>query len=217
MPAQPAEAVLLVMGSGKSGPPDAQLVAAALGGHTGAAAKIWERYVVLVRGILRRSLGAHDVEDHTQDVFMRLFDSLPQLRDPTALKSFVFGIALRVAGTELRRRRMQWWLRLTPTGAPADCQLACHDDPEAKVALGRLYAILDQLGTRARLAFVLRYIEGMELTEVAAALNISLATTKRQLARAASRVFAMVERDPALAEYVQEPGKAKREGHSGEN
>jgi RNA polymerase sigma-70 factor, ECF subfamily len=217
MPAESAERVLLVMGSGKSGPPDVQLVAAALGGHTGAAAIIWERYVVLVRGILRRSLGSQDVEDHTQEVFLRLFDSLPQLRDPAALRSFVFGIALRVAGTEIRRRRVQGWLRLTPTGTPADSQLAAHDDPEAKIALGRLYSILDQLGTRARLAFVLRYIEGMELTEVAAALDISLATTKRQIARAASRVFAMAERDPALAQYLSGSSKAKREGPSGEN
>jgi RNA polymerase sigma-70 factor, ECF subfamily len=216
MSAQPAEAVLLVMGSGRTGPPDAQLVAAALQGHGGAASAIWERYVVLVRSILRRSLGMRDVEDQTQEVFLRLFDSLPNLRDPSALKSFVFGIALRVAGTELRHRRMQWWLRLTPTGEPADNQLAHHDDPEAKVALGRLYAILDQLGTRARLAFVLRYVEGMELTEVAAALEISLATTKRQLARAASRVFAMVEHDPALAQYLPQAGGAGKEGCSGE-
>jgi len=216
MSTEPAERVLFVVGSGKAGPPDAQLVASALEGHAGAATIIWERYVVLVRGILRRSLGLRDVEDQTQEVFLRLFDSLPNLRDPAALKSFVFGIALRVAGTELRHRRMQWWLRLTPTGVPADCQLACHDDPEAKAALGRLYAILDQLGTRARLAFVLRYVEGMELTEVAAALEISLATAKRQIARAASRVFAMVERDPALAQYLPS-GRASREGSSSGN
>lgn len=204
------------MGSGRTGPPDSQLVARALEGHTGAATTIWERYVVLVRGILRRSLGVRDVEDHTQEVFLRLFDSLPNLRDPSALKSFVFGIALRVAATELRRRRMHAWLSLSPTGTPADQNLASHDDPEAKVALGRLYAILDQLGTRARLAFVLRYVEGMELTEVAAALEISLATTKRQLARAASRVFAMVERDPALAHYLPPAGGSRKEGRSGE-
>jgi len=44
-------------------------------------------------------------------------------------------------------------------------------------------------------------MEGLELTEVAAALKLSLATTKRRLARVWARVLLLVERDPVLAHY----------------
>jgi RNA polymerase sigma-70 factor (ECF subfamily) len=202
--------MLFVVGSPRSGGTDAQLVSWAVAGDSDAATAIWSRYIVLVRTILRRSLGTQDVDDISQEVFMGLYRSLADLRDANSLRSFIIGITLRVAGTELRRRRARAWLRLTPTGSLAEYDLPACDDPEAKRALNRLYAILDQLGTRARLAFVLRHIEGMELTEVAEALGISLATTKRQLARASARVFAMVERDPALSDYIRAADASNR-------
>jgi len=192
---------------------DAELVRRARAGNPRAAAQIWDRYSVLVRALLRRSLGSQDVDDLAQEVFLRLFPALAQMRDPSALRSFLIGIALRVAGTELRRRRFRWWLRLTPDGDLDMHAAPGRDDAESSEALQHLYAILDKLGTHARLVFVLRHIEEMELSQVAEALGISLATTKRHLSRASARVHAMVERDPALAAYVQrstEPDVSQR-------
>jgi hypothetical protein len=50
--------------------------------------------------------------------------------------------------------------------------------------------------------FTLRRIEGLELNEVAAALGMSLATTKRHLAKVTARVHALAMRDPLLSEYL---------------
>ena len=50
----------------------------------------------------------------------------------------------------------------------------------------------------------MRHVEKLELVDVAAAMDISLATAKRHLARASVRVFAMAEREPALVDYLQE-------------
>jgi RNA polymerase sigma-70 factor (ECF subfamily) len=156
-----------------------------------------------VRAKLRRSVGTQDVEDHVQDVFSRLFERLPQLRNAAALRSFLIGITLRVAGTEFRRRHGQSWLCLTADGdLPEPCGWNC-DAPARREALSRLDAILDKLGPHGRRIFELRYVEGKELVDVARCLNISLATAKRHLARVSLRVFAMVEREPALAEYVE--------------
>src|SRR5277367_3203183 len=83
-----------------------------------AAAALWDRYATLVRGILRRTFGpVAEVEDLVQDAFIGLFRTLPGLRDPEALRSFVVGTALRVARSELRRRRVRRWLSLTSTGS----------------------------------------------------------------------------------------------------
>ncbi len=182
---------------------DAQLVAAALSGDDRAAEAIWDRFSPLVRSIARRSLGpSSDVSDLVQDAFLQLFRTLSELRDPLALRSFLIGITLRVIGTELRKRRVRRWLRLTDTGTVPEVA-ALADDPEAREALRRLYAALDRVSDEERLVFVLRHIQGLELTEVAAALDISLATTKRRLQKVMTRLVATAERDPALSSYLE--------------
>jgi len=87
----------------QKGREDAALVRAVLAGDERAFRAIWNKYVALVRsklGHVRR-----DIDDCVQEVFVRLHGRLPYLRDHTALSSFIIGITLRVAGTELRRRR----------------------------------------------------------------------------------------------------------------
>jgi RNA polymerase sigma-70 factor (ECF subfamily) len=209
---QASQPVLFVVASSRAEATDAELVSRAIKGSSDAATAIWGRYIILVRTILRRGLGTNDVDDISQEVFINLYRSLSDLRDCKSLRSFIIGITLHIAGTELRRRRARAWLRLTPTGSLSDYDAPACDDPEARRALARLYGILDKLGTRARLAFILRYIQGMELTEVAEVLRISLATAKRQLARASSRVFVLVKGDAALSEYINGLDGANRKG-----
>jgi RNA polymerase sigma-70 factor (ECF subfamily) len=170
-----------------------------------AAAALWDRYATLVRGILRRTLGPiAEVEDLVQEAFIGMFRTLGGLRDPEALRSFIVGTAIRTARSELRRKRVRRWLSLTPTGTLPDSEQEGGVDPEARRAVKRLYEVLDTIDDRGRMAFVLRHMEGYELTEVAEAIGCSLATTKRALTKAQDRVSAMVKRDPLLAPYARE-------------
>ncbi|WP_437746237.1 sigma-70 family RNA polymerase sigma factor [Sorangium sp. So ce302] len=181
---------------------DEALARAAAQGHPGAAPILWQRFAPLVRRILTRTLGPGDeVDDHVQDTFLRFFRVAKDLRDPSLLSSFIVGIAVRVARAELRRRRVRRWLQLSPSGELPDMGGA-QQDPQGRAALTRLYRILDQVDDRSRALFVLRFIEGLELTEIAAALGCSLATTKRHLARASHRILTAAERDPALSAYL---------------
>jgi RNA polymerase sigma-70 factor (ECF subfamily) len=182
---------------------DEELARAACSGDPRAAIAIWRRFGVQVRSKLLRWIGSHDLDDHVQEVFSRLFEQLPRLRQPSALRSFLIGITLRVACTELRRRR-RWRLRLTATGELPDLVQYGVDDGSAREALSRFEAILCRLAPKTRRVFLLRHVEKLELVDVAAAMEISLATVKRHLARASMRVFAMAEREPALADYLLE-------------
>ena len=58
-----------------------------------------------------------------------------------------------------------------------------------------------------RMAFSLRFISEMQLTEVAAACRVSLATVKRRLARAESRFVDAAKDHPALRERLQNGGR----------
>jgi RNA polymerase sigma-70 factor (ECF subfamily) len=187
---------------------DAGLVRATLAGDPRAPGALWDRHARLVHRILRRSLGQQDeIEDLVQEVFLSLFRRLPTLRDPKALPAFLIAITTHVLRHELRRR---WVRRCMTLGVNEDIgveQRVEHPNPEARQAVSRLYGILDRLGSEERLAFVLRFIEGMELTEVAAALGLSLATTKRRLVRARARFDHHIARDPGLAPYLSGIGE----------
>ena len=185
---------------------DAGLVAAVRARIPGAAERLWDRYSILVRRILRRVLGpGGDVEDGVQEAFLRLFRDLDALRDPRALRSYLIGIALHVAKSELRRRQAKRWLLLSDDGALDEIGGAFDPQQfEARAALVRLYRVLDRVGHERRVAFVLRYIEGLELAELSVVLRCSLATTKRRVADAARRVFLLAAADPLLAPYLEE-------------
>ena len=180
---------------------DGDLARALIAGSASAPGLLWDRYAGLARGLLRRALGPDvDVDDRVQETFMCFFGSVKSLRDPDALRSFLIGVIVRVARNELRRRRVRSWLRMSDSADMPDGAVAGLDE-EASEALHRLYAILDQLGAEARLAFVLRHVEGLALDEVAVGLGVSLATAKRRLAKARAVVMARVASAPVLCAY----------------
>lgn len=180
---------------------DDVLSLAACAGNPRAAAIITRRYAERVRWKLHTLIGSQDIDDHVQDVFVRLFEQLPRMRDPGALRGFLGGITFRIACTELRRRRRSR-TSVTATGELPEPGVTLDDKGPAREAVWRLEAILDELTPSSRQVFVLRYVEKLELTEVALQARISVATAKRHLARAAATVSAMVKREPALAEYL---------------
>jgi RNA polymerase sigma-70 factor (ECF subfamily) len=144
-----------------------------------------------------------DVEDALQEVFLRLFRDLDSLREPTALRSFLIGITVHVATTELRRRRARRWLLLSDDGTVPDTEpVSDVQRLEERRALHALYRVLDRVDTKRRVVFVLRYVDGLELSEIATVLGCSLATAKRRAADAASRISLLAARDPVLSAYV---------------
>ncbi len=181
---------------------DAALVRTAQAGKHDAILLVWDRYASLVRGVLRRSLGPQgDVEDLVQEVFIGFHRNVGNLRDPSALSGFLVSIASRLAISEIRKRKVRSFLRLTDDGELPERAAVSDDGPEA---LGRLYALLDTCSATDRMAFVLRYIEGLELEEVASALGVSLATAKRRIAGVNARIVTLAKKDPLLSAYVIE-------------
>jgi RNA polymerase sigma-70 factor, ECF subfamily len=168
-----------------------------------AAIATWDKYAPRIFGIVQRAIGpADDTEDLTQDIFLRVFARVHTLKKPEALGSFILSIAIRVIKWQLRRRRVRKFLRLADDGNLPEVASASAD-AEARQALRRFYQILDDLPAEERTVFVLRHVEGMDLQEIARAVDRSLATIKRRLSRASAKVNARVLADPALAAYAE--------------
>ena len=161
---------------------------------------------------LRGALGPEqDVEDLAQEVFLVVFEKVPALREPKALKAFIRSIAALTARSELQRLWRRRWIGWAEGGDASEKALV-HVDTDGREALGRFYAVLDRINAPDRTLFVMRFVEGFDLVELAAASGVSVATTKRRLARAQSKVILFVERDPVLSEYLSgdvRPGRGR--------
>lgn len=181
---------------------DAELALALIARDPKAPRALWNRFAPMVFRILKRAMGpGHDVEDLVQDVFLCVFEKVPALREPKALRAFVISFTMLTARGELRRLWRQSRIRRLDKGDASEDELV-HVDTDGREALGRFYAVLDRINPHDRTMFVLRFIEGLELTEVAAASGVSLATSKRRLARAWAKVILLVGRDPILSDYL---------------
>jgi RNA polymerase sigma-70 factor (ECF subfamily) len=185
---------------------DASVLRILLDGDPRAPRIVWHRFAPMVFRILKRAFGPeHDIDDLVQEVFMVLFDRVVTLREPNALRAFVVSITAHTVRRELRRKTAARWLMLGDTSTAR----AREADLDSREAVVRLYRILDRLGSDDRTAFVLRFLEGLELVEVAQATNVSLATTKRRLTRAWGRVVTHARRDTALVEYIEAIGSGR--------
>jgi RNA polymerase sigma-70 factor (ECF subfamily) len=210
-----AESRLIVLDKNRRTPiDDAELVAALRAGDERAYTVAWIELGPMVRRLVTRFFGTNaDAPDLSQEVFLRLFRRINELRNPSGLRGFVVGICLGVARNELRRVRVRRWVRLTHSGELPDVGVS-GPDLEARQALRRLYAILDQVSAHDRSLFVARFFEKMEIAEVAVAHGLSYGTAKRHVARATTRINKRLERDPLLAKYLDSRGAAGGAGHA---
>ncbi len=185
------------------------LVEGVLAGNEAAAAELYDRYVADLRRILLRVIGpSAELGDLLQDTFVSALGSLGTLQDPAALRGWLIRVAVFTARKHLRSRGRRRWLRLWRDEEEESGELAAVTLPSqsASLAAKEAWQILEELGVEERMAFSLRFIEGLELGEVAAALDCSLSTVKRRLLRAVARFQVRAQRTSALREWL--PGGA---------
>lgn len=180
----------------------ARMLARLIARDSAAVAWLVDEHSTVVRQMLIRVLGSdHDVEDLVQDTFIVVLRQAKTVQNPSALRSFIVSVAIRLARNELRRRAVRRWVGLeTVSEAP----LVSSHDPVTADRVRSLYRVLDRMDADARLLFLLRYVQGMELTELAEVAACSLATLKRRLARAQARFGAIAKAEPALRDYLEE-------------
>ena len=170
---------------------DALLVQRARAGETAASAELFRRHASRITALLVRLLGSHaDAEDAAQETFVLGLRDLHQLRDPRALSQWLTQLAVSQAHRRFRRRRLLAALGFEPS--PRDGTLDQIADPKASADVRAELALLDralgELRATERMAWMLRYVEGYQLAEVARLCGCSLATAKRRLSAAGKRV-----------------------------
>jgi RNA polymerase sigma-70 factor (ECF subfamily) len=174
---------------------DAALVERAKQRDATAEELLYRTHADAVAGLAVRLLGrTTEAEDVVQDAFISALSRLHQLRDGQLFRAWLLRITVHQVHRRFRRRKLLRALGLDR--GEADATLAALAQPgltvEQRAELAALDRVLDRLPSRERVAWVLRHVEGHELTDIARACDASLATIKRWLAKADAQVRAHV-------------------------
>jgi RNA polymerase sigma-70 factor (ECF subfamily) len=144
----------------------------------------------MVIGLAQRLLGnGAEADDLAQDAFVHAFSRLAALKNPQAFAAWIASIVVRTASKRLRSLRLLTRLGLRRS-MPIDLDALIAPNAPAEVALElrAVYGLLSRLPVEQRMALVLRRVEGLELTEIAERMQLSLATVKRRLSAAELRL-----------------------------
>jgi RNA polymerase sigma-70 factor (ECF subfamily) len=190
---------------------DLALAQRAADGDRQAQRELFHQLKNAVHHTLFRILGANrDIEDLIQDAFLEIFRALPSFRGDSSLARWAQTIATRTAYLAIERRKPAAVDLDVVEDEIVDRDPDAHRDAHrvalARQAARRLYAALDRIDAKQRIAFALAVIDGLPLAEVAQLTDASLVAVKTRVWRARRDLMKRAQKDPVLATYVVELG-----------
>lgn len=128
----------------------------------------------------------------TQDCFVRAFQAWHRFRHDCTLDTWLMTIAVNLVRDQVRNRRLQFWKRTSQQSEQAEIVertlAGSGPTPETQSILNEqvkaVWAAAATLPERQRTVFLLRFVEEMELLEIAAATGLKEGTVKAHLFQA---------------------------------
>jgi RNA polymerase sigma-70 factor, ECF subfamily len=131
-------------------------------------------------------------ESLTQDCFLKAHQSRERFRGDCAFRTWLMQIAVNLVRDYGRNRRLQFWRRTRASALDVDEAGPRIPDrglsPEARASareqLEAVWQATGRLPERQRTVFLLRFVEDMDVLEIAAATGMAEGTVKVHLFRA---------------------------------
>jgi RNA polymerase sigma-70 factor, ECF subfamily len=142
---------------------------------------------------LLSSLAERDAaESLTQECFLKAWSARHQFRGDSSLSTWLTRIAVNLMRDHLRSRSLRFWQKTRGSSLDvldiSDWIPDGRSSPESlAVARQRVAAVwrtVEKLSAQQRTVFVLRFVEEMELDEIASTIGMNLSTVKSHLYRA---------------------------------
>lgn len=137
-------------------------------------------------------------ETLTQECFLKAHRNWKHFRGDSSAMTWLMRIAINLQKDHWRNRRLQFW-RQTQTNAVSvddasdwlpNGERSAEQQILAREQVAQVWNAVEGLSARQRTVFLLRYVEEMELNEIARATGLSEGTVKAHLSRALGRVRA---------------------------
>ena len=157
---------------------DAQLIEAYRNGEHSALAELWLKYHRLVYGIAVSIVESHeDAEDLRQEIFLKVYNNLSNLRKPEKFVSWLRTITRNTCRSWLSQRT----LPATPIHSIAEsdyCVPSCHETFEIKEEQNLLQNLINDLPLDYRTVINLHYFQHQKVREIAEFLSLPESTVK---------------------------------------
>jgi RNA polymerase sigma-70 factor (ECF subfamily) len=142
-------------------------------------------------------------ETVTQDCFMRAFNSRALYRGQCSVRTWLLAITTNLVRDNTRTNGFRFWKQVRATGVDVgvlENQAACRQQTvEAEMLtrenLRQVWATVDGLPGRQRTVFILRFVEEMQVSEIAQTTGLNLSTVKSLLYRTLRTVRAAMGKD----------------------
>ncbi len=204
---------------------DFEVVRKAQAGDAGAFNEVVTCYRRRIMGTVARMINRpEDVEDVAQEVFLRLYYSMDQLRSPEVFEPWLYRLTVNASLDYLRKRRRRGESRMADLSEQqvmmADAAAGTRwSEDQAQKAKTREFvdSLLSEVSEADRALLTLKEVEGLSLKELQSIYDVNESALKVRLFRARQRVlkaFAKSKGD-GTAEPM-EAKKAKAAGQSSE-
>jgi len=174
-----------------------ELIEKAQSGDSGAFNEIVLAYRKRILGTISRLIGRpEDVEDVAQEVFVRLYYSLDQLRTPEVFEPWLYRLTVNASYDYLRRAKRRGEARMADLSEQqvmrADSLAGSRqeDDKRQKSKVRDFVnALFRQVSDQDKLLLMLKEVEGLSLKELEAIYSVNENALKVRLFRARQRVL----------------------------
>jgi RNA polymerase sigma-70 factor (ECF subfamily) len=157
----------------------------------GAFSELVAQYERRVLYYVHRLLGDGDSADVMQEIWLRVFLQLPTLRAAGAFRAWLYKIAHDTAASHLRKRRRREIVAVAEEDLGDSTQTGDWNELELLERADLLHEALGRLSLPHREVLALRFLEELDLAEIAEVVGCSLGTVKSRLhyAKAALRTL----------------------------
>lgn len=172
---------------------DAQVVRDVLAGDRDSYRLLVRRYGDVLHGHALRMAGSPDeAAELVQRALVQGFQKLHKCRDPERAGAWLFRILANLCKDHMRSpRRKDVPLTSLASALPSDADPA-SDAADAEIR-ARVWRALDALTPEQREAFVLKHVEGRSYEEIAAVMDLSVASLKMRVHRAREALRGLLE------------------------
>ncbi len=129
-----------------------------------------------------------DADDLLQDVFMKVWTSLPSFRGESRLFTWVYRIATNETLNSLRKRRLRNVISLASEDRSFVESLESDPFFDGDAVQKRLVIAIRRLPGKQRLVFVMRYFEELDYKEISEILQTSVGSLKASYHHACMKI-----------------------------
>jgi RNA polymerase sigma-70 factor (ECF subfamily) len=135
-------------------------------------------------------------ENLTQECFLRAYQARRGFRGSASVRTWLTRIAVNLMNDHRKSAKLRFWRRAEETSLDvaftgdwlADRRSSPEAEASAREQVRVVWRAAAELSERQRTAFLLRFVEEMEIREIAAAMSLQEGTVKAHLFRAVDAV-----------------------------